>query len=96
LKPEDIKVEPSGLIKNPRIVMMKDGPDHKNWIELGEKKAIPEVEGKFGYYCCVVSYAPNFGHLWQTGYIDDENLAQLEKGDKFSWYKTGIAGHGCP
>jgi len=96
MNPKDIKVEPSGMIKNPRIVMLPDGPDHKNWLELGKKKPIPRVDGAIGYECVHVSYAPNFGHLWASGYIDDENLAKAKKGEKFSWWKSGIAGHGSP
>jgi hypothetical protein len=90
MEPKDIKVKPSGMIDKPRIVMLPDGPDHKNWIEVGKK------EDKKGYKCVRVSYAPNFGHLWSSGYIDDANLVLAEKGEAYSWISSGIGGHGCP
>jgi len=96
MNPKDIKVKPLGMIKNPRIVMLPDGPDHKNWFELGDKETIKGADGAIGYTCVHVSYAPDFGHLWSSGHIDDVNLALAGKGEKFSWYRSGIGGHGCP
>lgn len=83
------KENPQGFIKNPRIEMLPDGPDHLNWLELGEKE-------EKGIACTKVSWAPNFGWLWSTGWIDEMNIPKAKNGEKFQWVSSGIGGHGCP
>ena len=82
-------VVPSGLVKNPKIVMLPDGPDHKNWIEIGDKEL-------HGLKIVIVSYAPNFGHLWKTGWISEEEFGKAKQGQKFQWLPQGIVGHAIP
>jgi len=72
-----------------KIVIMPDGPDHLNWLELGDK------EGK-GIRCVKVSWSPTFGHLWSSGWIDEENIEKARMGQEFSWRSSGIGGHGSP
>ena len=95
MNPKKIKPEISGIVEKPKLVMLPDGVDHLNWIEVGKKERM-STNSKIGYECCVVSYAPNFGHLWHSGRIDDENLEKAKLGKKFSWERSGISGHGCP
>jgi hypothetical protein len=85
----EFKVKPSGIIKNPTIVMLPDGVDHKNWIEVGAKE-------ERGLNVVIVAYHPKFGWLWQSGWITEEELEKAKKGEKFRWFSSGIAGHECP
>lgn len=82
-------VVPSGLIKNPKIVMLPDGPDHKNWIEVGDKE-------KRGLKIAIISYAPKFGHLWRSGWISEEEIEKAKQGKKFQWLSSQISGHAIP
>jgi len=88
-KLQTIKKNLQGFIKKPRIVVLPDGPDHLNWLEVGKKS-------KKGWECTQVSWAQNFGHLWATGWIDDENIKKARQGKPYKWLSSGIGGHGCP
>lgn len=84
----NFEVKPSGLIKNPTIVMLPDGPDHKNWIEVGEKE-------ECGLKVVVVAYAPSFGWLWRSGWVTEEELEKAKEDGEFYWLFAGIGGHRC-
>lgn len=82
-------MKPTGFIKNPTIVMLQPGPDHENWIEVGEKE-------EHGLACVMVSYAPKFGWLYSRGWIDEEELEKAKAGKQFKWKRGIISGHMIP
>lgn len=69
-------MKPTGFIKNPTIVKLLNGPDHENWIEVGEKE-------KRGLVAIKVSYAPQFGWLYWRGWITPQELEKAKQGKKF-------------
>lgn len=82
------KVKPTGMIKNPEIVMLKPGPNYQNWIEVGELT-------QHGFRIAIVSYRKGDGHIWQSGYITKEELEKARiQGFGFQWLSSGIGGHG--
>jgi hypothetical protein len=89
LSEKEFKVKPTGLIENPTIVMLPDGVDHKNWIEVG-------VMEEHGLKIVIVAYNEKFGWLWKDGWIAPEELEKAKKGEKFRWLSSGIAGHAIP
>ena len=80
---------PSGMVKNPKIVILGDGIDHLNWLELGKKESR-------GIETSHISWTPNFGHLWQSGWISEKEIEKAKKGQSFKWLHSGISGHGHP
>jgi len=83
------EVKPTGLIENPTIVMLPDGVDHKNWIEVGAME-------EHGLKIVIVAYNEKLGWLWKTGWITPEELEKAKRGEKFRWLSSGIAGHNIP
>ncbi len=81
-------MKPTGFILNAKIVKLADGPDHENWLEIGEKT-------KKGFKAIKVSYATNFGWIYSRGYITEENIVKAEKGEKYEML-VSFSGHMLP
>ena len=85
------KIKPTQLVsKNPRIVTLPDGPNHMNWLEVGEEK------NRHGLKVAEIAYAPSFGHLYKVCWISEEELKKAEKGEKYTWQTMGFSGHSAP
>lgn len=78
-----------GFTKKPEVVMLPDGSDHLTWLEVGK-------EEEKGLTVVLVTWAPNFGHLWRSGWISREELEKAKKDGSFEWLHRGISGHGSP
>ena len=91
----DVRLElasqnPQGFIKKPQFHILPDGADHIVWFELGKEEKDKRYEATH------VCWAPNFGHLWKSGWITKEELDKAVRGKRFRWFSSGIVGQGSP